>query len=123
MKNIKDFYPDKYCSGDYEQVDNGIFKVEDTYYTSLSFEQEPELGENDNAGDISQYPLEDILKEFGVFVQDFYDDYNLLDSNTCHLEFAGGLENIRGLRSIIGKHVYNKSEFVGPQEFIRLVIE
>ena len=114
MKNIKDFYPDKYCSGDYEMADNGIYKVEDTYYTSLSFEQEPEFGESESAADISQHPLEEILKSFGVYIQDFYEDYNLLDSNTAQLEFAGSLQSIKKLRELIGKHVYvnNSNELI-----------
>ena len=110
MKNIKDFYSDKYCNEFYVPVAKGIYKVEDTCYTSLCFEQEQEFGENGNAGDIARRPLEDILKKYGVFVQDFYDDYNLLTSSVCHLEFAGELENIKALRELIGKHVYCKGD-------------
>ena len=124
MKNIAYYHADKYCSGDYKMVDNCIYQVGDIFLTSLSFEQEPEFGECEVPGDISQFPLEDILHEFNVYISDFYDDQNMYGSNVCKLEFASNdIENIRKLRSIIGNHVYNKSEFVGPQEFIRLIIE
>ena len=117
MKNIKNFNAKKYEEGKYEKVEEGIYKIFDTdnykdlYVTSLSFEQEPELGEGENASYISQYPLEDILDRFLVYVSDFYDDLNTKDSNVCYQEFAGYyLDNVRNLRDIIDKHVYNKEE-------------
>ena len=88
--------------------------------TSLSFEQEPELGEGEDAGYISQYPLEDILDKFLVHVSDFYEDLNKEGLVMCYQEFASPkLENIESLREIIGKHVYNKEE----DGRIKLIIE
>lgn len=46
------------------------------------------MNEGDNAGNISQYPLEDILDEFYCYISDFYEDLNISSSQTCFLEFA-----------------------------------
>ncbi len=126
MKNIKNYQAKKYESEKYTKVDEGIYKIADDwkpgylYVTSLSFEQEPELGEGEDAGYISQYPLEDILDKFLVHVSDFYEDLNKEGLVMCYQEFASPkLENIESLREIIGKHVYNKEE----DGRIKLIIE
>ncbi len=93
---------------------------ETLYVTSLSFVQEPELGEGGHAGEISQYPLEDILDEFFCHISDFYEDLNTPQSGKCYLEFAApGLEDVRKLRTIIGRHVYSKE----AEGFIKLIIQ
>lgn len=124
MKDIKNFHAPKYDTGKYIPVEDGIYKVADPedglYYTSVSFVQEPEYDEGENAADISQYPLEDLLDKFLVFISDFYAEMNSENSDRCYLEFAGSdLEDIRGLRSVIGKHVYNLED----GNVIRLIIE
>ncbi|MBO5559893.1 hypothetical protein [Ruminococcus sp.] len=115
MKNIVDYYPDKYCADGVNCVAAGVYEFEGLYFTSLSFEQEPEFGEHDDASDISQHPLEDILHKFNVYVQDYYEYDVYYGSKVCHLEFASqDIENIKALRGIIGKHVYcnNDGELV-----------
>lgn len=115
MKNIVDYYPDKYCADGVNCVAAGVYEFEGLYFTSLSFEQEPEFGEHDDASDISQHPLEDILHKFNVYVQDYYEYDVYFGSKVCHLEFASqNIENIKALRGIIGKHVYcnNDGELV-----------
>lgn len=94
---------------------------EEIYVTSLVFEQEPELGENEPADTmISQYPLEDILDKFFCFCVDFYQEKNASDTVNSYQEFASSnIENIRELLTIVGKHVYNK-EVDGR---IKLIIE
>lgn len=124
MKDIKNYDAQKYNGENYKKVEDGIYKVGDyfdtTYVTSLTFIQEPELGEGDNASDISQYPLEDILDKFLVHVTDFYDELNEETSQICYQEFGSPrLEAIRKFRSIIGKHVYNKE----VEGYIKLIIE
>jgi hypothetical protein len=97
----------------------------DYYVTSLSFEQEPELGEGNSPNLISQYPLEDILDEFLVHISDFYEEDNDKSATLCYQEFASpNIEDIKKLRGIIGKHVYNK-EYTGDdgENYIKLVIE
>lgn len=124
MKQIESYPAQKYESRKYSPVEEGIYRTEEDgeilYVTSLSFVQEPELEEGGSAAEISQYPLEDILDEFLCHISDFYEDLNTEQSQVCVQEFAApDLESIRKLRTIIGKHVFNK-EIDG---YIKLVIE
>ncbi|MDO4793195.1 MAG: hypothetical protein Q3993_03365 [Filifactor alocis] len=125
MKEIRDYQAQKYKDETkYRKIEEGIYEYKEEedilYVTSLSFEQEEEYGEGEFADDISQYPLEDVLDEFYCHITDFYEDINLAESKTCYLEFAATEEgDIRSLRKIIGKHVYNKT----VDEGIILVIE
>lgn len=129
MKEIKNFAASKYGGTDYSLVEEGIYKTVDNgkinngetvYVTSLSFVQEPELGEGANAAEISQYPLEELLDNFGCWISDFYNDLNTEDSAVCYQEFASGtVEEIKDLRSIIGKHAYMQKD----GQYIKLCIE
>lgn len=124
MKQIENYKASKYSSDIYSEIEEGIYEVtqdgKHLYVTSLSFVQEPEYDEGTDASDISQYPLEDILDEFYCYISDFYEELNLADSQKCYQEFAStDLKNIRNLRSIIGKHVYNKE----VDRYIKLIIE
>ena len=117
MKNICNYAPEKYNDPKYKKIEENIYKIEGrtmlgtmfdgVYVTSLTFEQEPEFGEGESPSDISQYPLEEILDEFGAWVEDFYDEENRNSEVTCYQEFASyDLDDIKRLRTIIGKHVY-----------------
>ena len=124
MKQIENYNANKYKSSRYYEIEEGIYKVtmedEILYVTSLSFVQEPEYNESTNASFIAQYPLEDVLDEFYCFVSGFYEELNTVDSQKCYQEFASpDIENIRKLRSIIGKHVYNKES----EGCVELIIE
>lgn len=124
MKDIKNFNAPKYGGAGYTLVEEGIYKTEDNgetiYVTSLSFVQEPEFEEGENAAEISQYPLEELLDEFGCWICDFYGELNTENSAVCFQEFASGTaEEIKNLRSIIGKHVYEKND----GQYIKLCIE
>lgn len=124
MKNVKNFDAPKYGGAAYTLAEEGIRKTEDNgetvYVTSLSFVQEPELGEGGSAAEISQYPLEEILDKFLCYISDFYPELNTADSQVCYLEFAGSdVEALRKLRSIIGKHAYDKKD----GQYVKLCIE
>ena len=125
MKQIENYKAEKYATDEFQEVEANIYKIvdeddDDLFVTSLSFLQEPELKEGSSAADISDYPLEDILDRFYCHVSDFYAELNKVDSQTCYLEFASPeLQDVVNLRSIIGKHVYNKEE----GERVTLVIE
>lgn len=124
MKEIQNYNAPKYLNDDYSLIEDGIYKIEVDkeilYVTSLTFIQEVELGEGKDAGEISQYPLEDVLDKFYCYVSDFYESLNLPQSQNCYLELASSdLKDIKQLRSIIGKHVYNK-EIDG---YVQLIIE
>ena len=112
MKNVQNYTADKYSDDKlYEKIEDGVYFCYDAYVTSLSFEQEPDLGESDSPASISQYPVEDLLDKFLVAVDDFYVDLNKSSKTTCYLEFASpDVEGIKGIRSIIGKHVYNDKD-------------
>ena len=124
MKQIENYRAQKYENSTYSPVEEGIYKLEQDgkilYVTSLSFVQEPELEEGSSASEISQYPLEDILDRFYCHISDFYEDLNSEQSQICYQEFAApDLEDVRKLRTIIGKHVYNKE----VEGYIKLIIE
>ncbi len=114
----------KYHTDEYKEVSEGVFLYKGQYVTAFSFRQEPELGEGNNASEISQYPLEDILDRFSVYVSDFFSEKNISSSQICYLEFTGcSLKDVSALRSIIGKHVYNREIDEKGQKYIELVIE
>jgi len=121
MKNITSFALNR---PDLMLVDQDIYTDNNTFYLGLSFEQEAELGEGTISSDISQYPLEDILDEYSVFVSDFCDETNSNGTPECKLVFASdSLENLQSLRSIIGKHVYNAMLEKDGDEYVKLIIE
>lgn len=132
MKEINQFISEKYISAAIEQeyipVEDGIYAYkadnELVYVTSLSFIQEPEYDECEYADNISQYPLEDILDKFYCYISDFYKKLNIATSKTCYLEFASSeIDDIRQLRSIIGKHVYTKERKSDNNIYVDLIIE
>ena len=109
MKNIRSFKAEKYNTASYIEAEPGIYACDSGFITGLCFEQEPEYEEGTSAAEISQYPLEDILDRYLVYVSDFFEELNNSESRVCYLEFCSGdIDNIRQLRSVIGKHVYNK---------------
>lgn len=124
MKQIENYNAEKYSSDVYSEIEKGVYKInedgESLHVTSLSFVQEPEFDEGTNSSHITQYPLEDILDKFYCHISDFYEELNTANSQKCYQEFASpDLEDIRNLRSLIGKHVYNKK----IQGYIELIIE
>lgn len=124
MRNIKCYTAKKYLATDYMEEKKGIYRCNGKYVTSLSFVQEPEFGEGCNAAEISQYPLEDILDKFFVYVSDFYPEQNKPSSDVCYLEFCSpDLEDILKLQDIIGKHVYNQTIKEYGSTFVKLIIE
>ena len=124
MKNISAFKASKYSTNEYELLEDDIYRCGDVCVITLQFQQEPEMDEGTSSADISQYPLEDILDRFNVHISDFYDSENKCAKVNCRLEFASRkIENIRNLKSIIGKRVYNKVVTKNGDDFVELVIE
>ncbi len=116
----------KYWKSKNEPVVKKMIDRTKKYVTSLSFEPEPEFGEKQRHGKIDQYPLEDILEKFGLWVNDCYDQLNEEDKKLCYLEFASeDIEDIRNLKSIVGKHVYNKYVYDKDDDrtYVDLIIE
>lgn len=115
MRSIASYDAEKYVANPaYEPIEPGIYLLLDgsgEYVTSLTFEQEPDLGEGDSPARISQYPLEDLLDRFNVWVSDFYPELNSASTQTCYQEFAGSdLADIQALREVIGRHVYLRND-------------
>lgn len=128
MKNIAYHPAEKYRdAAQYAEVADGIHRTQDDeglYVTSLSFELEPEAGEGENAETMDPDLIEDICDKFFVHVADFYDDLNSADSPTCYLEFGGTEQSdIEGVRSLIGKRAYHRSETRDGATYLELVIE
>ena len=121
------YYNGKKYYKDIEDEEIIIFKnmdentEETVYVTSIIFEPETELNENQPSDKyVSQYPLEDILEKFGCYCGDDYTKENEEDLNNSYIEFVGdSIEEIENLLSIIGKHVYNKED----GEYVKLIIE
>lgn len=117
MKNIKLLHLDKYNDlSKYELAESGIYKFlndnDDTCYRmSLSMEIEDE--EN------IQYPLEDILDKYFLYVSDFIDNTPPI----LNIEFAGELDDINNLKQIIGKRVFNHQYTDNGNTYTKLIIE
>lgn len=133
MKNIEFYSDQKYHSDDYFEIEKNIYKreiktasgiIRVKYFTSLSFEQEEELGEGSSPNEISQFPLENILDNFSVWVEDFYEEKNASSQKKSYLEFGSKkIENIKSLLELIGKHVFNKTIENDDESYSELVIE
>lgn len=124
MKNIQYYNAEKYTDKQYEVREHGVLHKDGKYYISLSFVQEPEFDEGTDSTYISQYPLEDVLDKFFVYVSDFYDAENAKGQDVCVLEFASEKEeHLVKLLSIVGKHVYNKVVMEDGEEAVALIIE
>ena len=93
----------------------------DELYKIYEFNSDREFGENEPADEeISQYPLEDILDEYLVYVYDDYAEQNASDEVNSYVEFASeDIEDIRNILNILGKHVYNCQE----GEYVTLKVE
>lgn len=126
MKNFNNYKAEKYSGGGYIEVEEGIYKADDLYVTSLTFELEPNrYGEDDGSPSyIPQVPIEGLLDEFNVFVTDFYEDLNNASETVCYQEFGSfDIEDIRKLRTLIGKKFYAESFEKDGEEYYKLVIE
>lgn len=124
MKDIRLFQAPKYSTKSYNKIENGIYEINREYVLSISFIQEPQLGEGSSAIDISQYPLEDVLEHFFVYVSDFYKDLNTGESSRCYLELCSEkLSRIQRLKDIVGKHIYNKTSVKEGHSVVELIFE
>ena len=132
MKNFKNYKAEKYSSPDFQEIEEGIYRTKDPYddeeiyVTSLTFEMEPDsYGEEDGSPqNITQCPFESVLDEFSVYVTDFYDELNEKSESLCYQEFGSPrIENIRNLRSVIGKRVYASPYIDDGEEYYDLKIE
>lgn len=120
MKNIKLLILDKYNElSNYQIEKEGVYRdLNDTdstrYRIALSFELED--------GESEQYPLEDILDKYYLYVSSFLE--NPQKSNVLELELAGELDDVLDVKDIIGKRVYNDTFIADDgQTYVKLIIE
>lgn len=134
MKNFCSYKAEKYSEDKYKEIKDGIYQTADPfgmndgdiYVTSLTFELENDrYGEEDGSPRfIPQVPLEGLLDEFGLFVTDFYEDLNNASETVCYQEFGSPeIEDIRKLRTLIGKKFYAKPYEEDGEEYYKLVTE
>lgn len=134
MKNFKSYTPEKYAGSGFQKVEEGIYRTtspygkEEIFVTSLSFEMEPERYGEEEASprNLTQVPIEGLLDEFGLFVTDFYEEFNNASDITCYQEFGSfDVEDIQRVRTLIGKRFYAVS-YIGEEdgkEYYRMVTE
>lgn len=122
MKNISFKKCKKYENPNfYELIENGIYKdlidEDDTKYRmTISYELESDYTNN-------QYPLEDILDKYYLFVSDFLESENDNKPNEFKLELGGDLNNLKKAKEIIGKKIFN-SDFLSEGKIrVKLMIE
>ena len=105
MSNITLETREKYGNQEnYELIENGIYKdlndtEEDKYRMTISYELD---------SDDSQYPLEDVLDKFYLYVSDFLESENNANSNKIKQEFGGTLDDVKKAQEIIGKKIFNQ---------------
>ncbi len=123
MKNFRNYDAEKYNGSGYEKIEEGIYKTKDkfdttqfVYVTSLAFTYEEELGELEDA----QYPMEDILDEYLCYVSDSYRDIILEGHDDVHEFAASDIEDVKNIRTLIGKRAYNQETEDGR---IALIVE
>ena len=118
MKNIKIEKLDKYGNSNlYELVTDGIYKDlkdEDDacYRMTISYELEDDHSNN-------QYPLEDILDKYSLYVSDFIDLEKKSETDAHKLELAGDLKDLKNTQEIVGKRIFN-SDFIGTDGKVRV---
>lgn len=134
MKNFKSYTPEKYAGSGFQKVEEGIYRTtspygkEEIFVTSLSFEMEPERYGEEEASprNLTQVPIEGLLDEFGLFVTDFYEEFNNASDITCYQEFGSfDVEDIQRVRTLIGKRFY-AVPYIGEEdgeEYYRMVTE
>lgn len=90
----------------YKKIEEGIYmdlKDEDDAKYRMTISYELVANETNN-----QYPLEDILDKYLMYVSDFLASKNKANSNTFIFEFGGYLDEMIKAKEIIGKKVFNR---------------
>jgi hypothetical protein len=120
MKNFRIIAVEKLKdSSTYEWIEEGIYndmKDDDRFSTHrIAMTMVLEEGEN------SQYPLEDLLDEYCVHVEEFIESKS---ENEPRFIFGGELDNIRNFKSLIGKRAFNE-DFMDEhgETRVKLIIE
>lgn len=113
MKNIHSIPLPKYQTERFQFIRENIHKSldDETYRITLSMELEKD--------EDTQYPIEDILDEYGLYATDHIVTEEKKDRTVLEIELAGDLEGIESASNLIGKRAYNQTDKDGS---ISLVI-
>ena len=87
----------------FESVGNEIYKDlndegDDCFRMTISYKLDSED---------TQYPLEDVLNKYFLYVSDFLESENTQNSNSRKIELGGTLEDVKKAHEVIGKEVFN----------------
>ncbi|WP_298954050.1 hypothetical protein [uncultured Nonlabens sp.] len=122
MKNISLYHSEKFATSDHiKWIEHNIYQElseehGSPYRTTISYDLE--FDETSN-----QYPLEDILNKYDLFVNDFLVDENDSNSKTYYVELGGEVEDLLNMTEIFGKKVFNRELMIDGQLQIALIIE
>jgi hypothetical protein len=126
MKNIELIIADKYADASvYQPAGDGIFKcLTDTEESRFPSRHRMTISYELEADEDQQYPLEDILEEYALYVSDFYKEENAANPDKTLCELAGDLEDLQRASEIIGKRVFNYLRTADDgQQYVMLGIE
>ncbi len=120
MKNIKVINVDKLNDKSrYDLVEKDIYhdKKDEFGYATYRIALSMEFEKDEN----TQYPLESVLNEFFIHIDEFLESKN---KNEHRFIFGGQLHHIKKFKSIIGKRV-TEEKYVDEDgdKMVRLIIE
>jgi hypothetical protein len=117
MKNSTVLAPEKHKKANtYTAFEDGSYQsIDDDFEYKIAFSFELEEGED------TQYPLEDLLDKYNLYVSDFLPSES---ARILNIEIAGAPEDIQKVASIAGKRVYNR-DFIGDdgKTYVKFAIE
>ena len=115
MKNFRIIEPEKLKDDSHFQlIEEGIYNDlnDDGGFATYRIAMAMDLEE----GEDTQFPLEDILDNYYVHVEEFLTDE---ENNSLKYLFGGELDDVRNFKSIVGKRAYNE-EFTDEKGQIRV---
>ncbi len=125
MKNIKQLHLEKYNNlskykhTNYQHIEGGIYQDlidsdSTSYRIAVSFELE--------VGEDIQYPLDDILVDYSLYISDFLESESLVNGE-IKLELGGELKDVQKIKEILGKHVFNREYIENGEIYRELIVE
>lgn len=116
MKNFRTIELEKFNDiSNFQPIEESIYNDlrDDGGFATYRIAMAMELEE----GEDSQYPLEDILDNYLVHVEECLDS----EGSTVKYIFGGELDDIQNFKSILGKRAYNK-EFIDEDGQTRVML-
>lgn len=126
MKDIKLYQDPRYDNQDiYKQIENGVYKVvgktndmvdigEGVMALSITLDDSPEEVE------MRQYPLEDILDEYDLYMSQLIKDEP--GDTELIVELAGEIDDLKRAKEIIGKRITIEEYEKDGELFARIIL-